>query len=33
MSDDLRAAQKADDYRRWQDYLDGLSGPEPPFSI
>lgn len=28
-----RAAQKADDFRRWDDYLAGLSGLEPPFAI
>lgn len=28
-----RAAQKADDLRRWEEYLLGLSGPEPPFAI
>lgn len=28
-----RSAQRADDLRRWEEYLAGLSGPEPPFAI
>jgi len=28
-----RAAQKADDLRRWEEYLAGLSGTRPPFAI
>ena len=28
-----RAAQKADDLRRWEEYLAGRSGPQPPFAI
>lgn len=28
-----RQIQRAKDLRRWEDWLEGLSGPEPPFSI
>ena len=28
-----RCALRADDLRRWEEYLAGLSGPEPPFAI
>ncbi|MFN8610885.1 MAG: hypothetical protein U0931_25305 [Vulcanimicrobiota bacterium] len=28
-----RETQRARDLRLWEDWLEGLSGPEPPFAI